>query len=77
MAFYMDRGLDVKGVLDIEAPYWERLTIIDVKNYVVCFNGIMEKYRKNKDMSIYWENVNTRPVIKATSNGETLNLFIR
>lgn len=75
--YYQDRGLTVGGVLDIESPYWTGLTVVDVKHMVVCFNGRMDTFVENKDMSVYRDNVKTRPVLKATSNGETLNLFIR
>ena len=77
MAYYMDRGLTVKGVLDIEAEHWKRLNIIDTENYTVCYTGTTRKYTEDKAMTGYREEVNAMPVIKATTNGETLNLFVR
>lgn len=77
MAFYMNWGLTVKNVLDIEAEYWKMLNIIDTENYTVCFTGATKKYTDHKNMNEYWDEVNAMLVVKATTNGETLNLFVR
>lgn len=73
----MNKAMTVTDVLNIEASQYKRVNIIDIKNLVVCYTGATSKFRANKDMSVYYDNVKTRPVEKVTTNGETLNLFIR